>query len=196
MPRKNYHHGDLKRAALDLAEAMLEEQPDLSMRFLSSKLGVAHRALYNHFTDRSGLMALIAARSFEQLATSVSTENTPAGFIRAYAAFALARPQHYANMMRQSYDQFETHTELRTAADKMIASALAVLAPHAANADDGRRTVMRLWMLVHGGLELHAAGVLHKRNDDAFVTELLAIAGLAESEDQPNQALWTEGTKL
>lgn len=190
--RETYHHGGLKTAALDLAETLVEAEPDFSLRALAEKLGVAHRALYNHFGDRAGLLAELSARGFEALAKAVGATQTPADFVRAYAGFALARPGLYALMMRQTYAGFEGVPVLRAAADRMIAASLAVLAPDAPDADSGRRAVMRLWMLVHGGLSLHASGALRTRTDAAFVAELLAIAGLGEAPASP-QPLWMQG---
>lgn len=190
--RETYHHGGLKLAALDLAETLVEAEPDFSLRALAEKLGVAHRALYNHFGDRAGLLAELSARGFDALATAVGATRTPADFVRAYAGFALARPGLYTLMMRQTYAGFEGVPVLRAAADRMIAASLAVLAPDAADAESGRRAVMRVWMLVHGGLSLHASGALRTRTDAAFVEELLAIAGLGEAA-APAQPLWMQG---
>jgi hypothetical protein len=94
-------------------------------------------------------------------------------------------------MMRQSYEAFEGHPALRAAADKVIATSLKVLAPHAPDAEAGRRMVLRLWMMTHGGVSLHRAGVLRKRPDPAFVEELLKVAGLAPDTPEGHQKLWT-----
>lgn len=194
-PRDAYHHGQLKAAALDAAEARIELDPEFSLRALAAELGVAHRALYNHFGDRAGLLAALSARGFEQLAANVAASAGARGFVRAYAAFALARPGLYALMMRQTYASFENDPALRAAADRLIAVALKTLAPDAPDAETGRRTVMRLWMLIHGGLSLHAGGALRTRTDDAFVAELLAIAGLNSADPaEPPQPLWTPET--
>src|SRR5512146_3266476 len=190
--RESYHHGGLKAAALDLAERLIESEPDFSLRALAEGLGVAHRALYNHFGDRAGLLAELSARGFEALARAVGATHEPADFVRAYADFALRRPGLYALMMRQTYAGFEAVPALRAAADRMIAASLAVLTPDAPDADSGRRAVMRTWMLVHGGLSLHASGALRTRTDEAFVAELLAIAGLGSAPPSP-QPLWTQG---
>ncbi|WP_197042083.1 TetR/AcrR family transcriptional regulator [Sandarakinorhabdus oryzae] len=178
MPREAYHHGDLKAAALAEAERMIETDPDFSMRQLAGQLGVAHRALYNHFGDRAGLLAQLAAAGFRQLAAATADADSVAAFITAYARFALARPRLYQLMMAQPYSAFERNPDLRAAADFLIGVALAVLAPGASDADTGRRQVMRYWMLVHGGLALHGGGVLRGRDDAGFIAELLAIAGL------------------
>jgi AcrR family transcriptional regulator len=192
VPRETYHHGGLKAAALEMAEGLIEAEPDFSLRALAERLGVAHRALYNHFGDRGGLLAELSARGFDALARAVGATANPADFVRAYAGFALGRPRLYALMMQQTYAGFESVPALRAAADRMIAASLAVLAPDAPDADSGRRAVMRLWMLVHGGLSLHGSGALRTRTDAAFVAELLAIAGLAPAPPSP-QPLWPEG---
>lgn len=184
--RDAYHHGDLKAAALAAAEQLIEVDPEFSVRQLAGQLGVAHRALYNHFGDRAGLLAQLAARGYLQLAAATAGRDGPSGFITAYARFALARPRLYQLMMAQPYSAFERHPDLRAAADRLIAVAVAVLAPDASDADTGRRQVMRHWMLVHGGLALHGAGVLRGRDADGFIAELLAIASLGDPR-QPLQ---------
>lgn len=190
MPRDAYHHGDLKAAAVAEAERLIELDPDFSVRQLAGQLGVAHRALYNHFGDRAGLLAQLAAGGFRQLTAATAESDSPAGFITAYARFALARPRLYQLMMAQPYPAFEQEPDLRAAADRLIAVALAVLAPAASDAETGRRQVMRHWMLVHGGLALHGGGVLRGRDDAGFIAELLAIAGLAPPQPEPPQPIW------
>ena len=86
-------------------------------------------------------------------------------------------------MMARTYEQFETHPALRRAADR-------VLATPGADEEARRREVMRVWMLVHGAIGLHRAGVLRLRSDGDFVAEVLRIAGLAPDSPQPGQSLW------
>lgn len=176
--REHYHHGDLKAAALALAEQLVEADPEFSVRKLASDLGVAHRALYNHFGDRAGLQAQLAAVGFHKLAAATASAAQPAGFIAAYARFALAQPRLYQLMMAQPNPSFDGDPDLRVAVDRMIGVAVAMLAPNAPDADASRRQVMKYWMLVHGGLALHNSGVLRARDDAGFIAELVAIAGL------------------
>jgi AcrR family transcriptional regulator len=191
--RQAYHHGDLAAAAVDAAMRLIEDDASagFSLRALADRLGVAHRALYNHFADRDALLAAVAARGFHRLSDSLIDAPDAASFLAAYVRFALDQPGLYAVMMARSYDQFNAAPLLRAAADRMIAIALRVLAVDGTDDDTRRRAVMRVWMLAHGGIGLHRSGVLRMRSDEEFVTEILRIAGLAEDVPQPHQPLWS-----
>ena len=66
MPKKSYHHGDLRQALLAEATAMLEESgaDGLSLRALARRVGVSHAAPGHHFADRNALLAELAADGF------------------------------------------------------------------------------------------------------------------------------------
>jgi AcrR family transcriptional regulator len=184
--RMAYHHGDLAAAALDTALELLAEDPSagFSLRMLAERLGVAHRALYNHFADREALMTALAARGFDRLAAALAPAPDPAAFLAAYVRFALAQPGLYAVMTGQRYDQINASAALRAAVDRVIAVALQALATPGADDDARRREVMRVWMLAHGAIGLQRAGMLRLRSDAEFAEEILRIAGLEPSQEQ------------
>lgn len=184
--RAAYHHGDLAAAAIDAALEMVAEDPaaGFSLRQLAERLGVAHRALYNHFDTREALLAALAARGFERLAAALAPAPDPAAFLAAYVRFALAEPGLYAVMTGRTHDQINAVPALRAAVDRVIAVALAALATPGADEDTRRREVMRVWMLAHGAIGLQRAGMLRLRSNDAFVDEVLHIAGLAGQQEK------------
>src|SRR5438105_739869 len=49
-----YHHGDLRRALIEAARAILEQDglPALSLRAVARRAGVSQAAPYHHFPDR------------------------------------------------------------------------------------------------------------------------------------------------
>lgn len=192
--RDRYHHGNIAEAAIAAALDLVEqdEGSGFSLRAVANRIGVAHRAVASHFGDKAGLEAALSAQGFDWLSDRMETVGAPAEFISEYARFALDHPALYDLMMRQGYDAFERHPVLRVAADRIIALALTKLAEPIADATARRRMVMRLWMLSHGGIALHRAGVLRGRNDDDFVAELLAIAGLGPAPIDILQPLWRE----
>lgn len=183
--RAAYHHGDLATAALDAALELVAEDPEanFSLRALAERLGVAHRALYNHFATREALLAGLAARGFDRLAAVLAPAPDAAAFMAAYVRFALAHPGLYAVMTGRTYDQINQTPALRAAVDRVIAIALGVLAVPGTDEDTQRRAVMRVWMLAHGGIGLHRAGMLRLRSDSEFADEILRIAGLAPQEE-------------
>jgi AcrR family transcriptional regulator len=67
--RARYHHGDLAQALKTQAIEMIAEQgvAAFSMRDAAQRLGVAHSAVYRHFTDKSELFTAISRDGFHQL---------------------------------------------------------------------------------------------------------------------------------
>lgn len=73
-PSENrYHHGDLGRELVDVAERLLIEKgaAALSLRETARVAGVSHAAPYRHFRDRAGLLAAVAARFRQRLASAM-----------------------------------------------------------------------------------------------------------------------------
>jgi len=171
---------------------MLEDEGNFTLRGVAERLDVAHRAVAARFGDRAGLAAAVAARGFDRLGQAIGASRDAESFLRAYASFALAHPALYDLMMRQEYEAFARDPALRAAADRIISLALQSFARGIANPTEARRAVMRWWMLVHGGIALHRAGVLFGREDSGFIDELLAIGGFGAASAVPGQPIWNE----
>src|SRR5215471_7484310 len=64
-----YHHGDLRRALIAAARAILEEDglPALSLRAVARRAGVSQAAPYHHFPDKDALLAALGAEGFDAL---------------------------------------------------------------------------------------------------------------------------------
>ena len=64
--KDEYHHGDLRRALLDGALALIDEDGlgAVSTRALARRLGVSHAAPAHHFKDREALLAEVATEGF------------------------------------------------------------------------------------------------------------------------------------
>ena len=69
MPRKTYHHGDLKNALIKAGVDILAKEgvAGLSLRKVAQKAGVSHTAPYAHFTDKQALIAAISTEGFRML---------------------------------------------------------------------------------------------------------------------------------
>ena len=69
MPRKNYHHGDLKNALIKAGVQILSKEGmgGLSLRKVAQRAGVSHSAPYSHFPDKQSLIAAISTEGFNQL---------------------------------------------------------------------------------------------------------------------------------
>ena len=69
MPRKTYHHGDLKNALIKAGVEILAKEgiEGLSLRKVAQRAGVSHSAPYSHFPDKQSLIAAISTEGFNQL---------------------------------------------------------------------------------------------------------------------------------
>ncbi len=69
-----YHHGDLRRALVEAALALLEAEGrwDFTLRELARRAGVSHAAPYKHFADKRALLAEVAAIGFEALTAAMT----------------------------------------------------------------------------------------------------------------------------
>ncbi len=113
--RRPYHHGDLHRALVDAARALLEaEGPGaLSMRAVARGAGVSPAAPYHHFKDKDELMGAVAHEGWLMLdaALARARDEAPAGRGRitalgvAYVCFAIDHPALYRVMYDHARDQ-------------------------------------------------------------------------------------------
>jgi AcrR family transcriptional regulator len=103
-----YHHGDLHRALIDAALALVTEEQDwtFSLREVARRAGVSHNAPYNHFDNKQDLLIAVAVAGFEKLrdrmAESIAgvsaAEEALLASGRAYLESALENPALYRLM--------------------------------------------------------------------------------------------------
>ena len=67
--KRNYHHGDLRRALLDAAWRLVAEKglAALTLREVARAAGVSHAAPYHHFPTRTALLDALAVEGFAGL---------------------------------------------------------------------------------------------------------------------------------
>jgi AcrR family transcriptional regulator len=96
---RQYHHGDLRQALLDMVLTMVAERGDaaeLTLREVARRVGVSHNAPYRHFEDKDALLAAVATEGFHLLsrdlrAARADITEPEERFVRtglAYLAFA------------------------------------------------------------------------------------------------------------
>ncbi|WP_372390981.1 TetR/AcrR family transcriptional regulator [Xanthomonas sp. NCPPB 3582] len=104
-----YHHGDLRRAIVDTALDLLQEENNwqFTLREVARRAGVSHAAPYKHFPDKSALLSELATIGFERLRGALLAAGTKGGTTlleevsavsRAYIAFGAANPALYRLM--------------------------------------------------------------------------------------------------
>lgn len=108
MSTSKYHHGDLSRALVAAAGALLRREGlgGLSLRAVAREAGVSPAAPYRHFADKDALLAALAASGFASLRTALETadaaEASPRAALTAqgaaYVAFATAEPELFRLM--------------------------------------------------------------------------------------------------
>src|SRR5687767_3609608 len=108
--RPTYHHGDLRAALLEAADALIRERgsADLSLREVARRAQVSHGAPAHHFRNKAGLLTAFAAQGFERLVatvaelererTSQSGRERLASTGRGYLRFALQHPAQFSIM--------------------------------------------------------------------------------------------------
>ena len=178
--RKGYHHGDLRRAIIDAAEAELAERGlhSFSLRRVSARVGVSHAAPAHHFGDVSGLIDALAERGFRRLlACMVAREATApqTNYDRliasglGYLEFAQTHPALFRLIFGLSKGSDPDKEVMAAAEAAFMHLALNVAALHAAEpfAHPGaREQVLACWTRVHGFAELMLAGHVSLPDDD------------------------------
>src|SRR5271156_6195012 len=103
-----YHHGDLRRALIDAALALVTEKQDwtFSLREVTRRADVSHNAPYNHFADKRDLLAAVATAGFATLGERIvkatsGIKNAQTALVKsalAYVNFGVENPAHYRLM--------------------------------------------------------------------------------------------------
>lgn len=154
-----YHHGELREALLDAAEALLAQRgaAGLSLRDVARGAGVSHAAPYHHFAGLPELLAALAERSFQQLgaAMQAGVDAHPAearaqllAIAAAYVDFARRRPARFRLMFGPVLASRRQHPGLDRAAE----AAFRVLLDAATRFDAAAGPLLALtgWSLAHG----------------------------------------------
>ena len=164
-PAAPYHHGDLRRALIDTALAMVTEEGawNFTLREVARRAGVSQAAPYNHFEDKSALLAEVAAFGFQSLRQTLeaaargqprSARQAFAGIGAAYVRFGVEHPAHYRLMFGAELADKARHPTLQAASDATFAVLTGVLERGQASGQVRRGAVrdqaLAAWSLVHG----------------------------------------------
>lgn len=153
-----YHHGNLRKALLERAAAVIAEQgvEGLSLRGLAQDLGVSHAAPSRHFRDKVDLLRTLATEGHETLGRYTFAASNQAGsdplehlaaLGHAYVRFSLEHPAYYRS---------GRHPEVAAQADDALKQAhgrrmeALLRATHAAQAAGWRQDASALHAMVFG----------------------------------------------
>lgn len=195
---KPYHHGDLRRALLQTAMAMLGEKPgwQFTLRELARRAGVTHAAPYKHFDDKAALLAELALQGFERLHDAIlaarpeGAETLRESFLAiclAYVRFGTSN----ANLYRLMFSPDAHASEDPRLADR-AGAAFEVLVDLIGEGQaagwlrprDARRQAVACWTQLHGLTLLLTDGMLE---GPRFVPDPAetALASLLEGLEAP-----------
>jgi AcrR family transcriptional regulator len=175
-PRK-YHHGDLRRALIDAALALIGEGElgTLSLREVARRAGVTPGAPCHHFKDKTSLLAAVAEEGFLALTMRMDAalaaiaasdaRGRVAALARAYLEFARAHQAHYRVMFLPEVKHRDASDSLHAAAEgalSRLTQAIQSARPRATPLSIQTRAVIA-WAAGHGLVLLWNDGLLDKK---------------------------------
>lgn len=171
MPKRGYHHGNLRQALIDAALELIEQKgpTGFTLTEAARQAGVTPAAVYRHFEGREDLIAEAAFQGYEIFADLMEfayRSRQPSALAafeatgRAYLAFARKYPGHYIAMFESGISVNRT-PELAAAAGRasaVLEQAASDLSQHIP--EDKRPPASmfsaHIWAMSHGVVELFA----------------------------------------
>ena len=171
MPKRGYHHGNLKTALMDAALTLIETKgpTGFTLSEAAKQAGVTPAAVYRHFAGREDLITEAARQGYEIFADLMEhayQSGQPSALAafeatgRAYLAFARKFPGHYIAMFESGISVNRT-PELAAAANRangVLERAATDLSQHIP--EDKRPPASmfsaHIWAMSHGVVELFA----------------------------------------
>jgi len=173
MPRRGYHHGNLRAALVEAALDLIAERgpAGFTMAEAAKAAEVSPAAPYRHFENREALLVEIAVQGYDlfcDLMDFAWNEGRPSALSafmamgRAYLAFAAKHPAHYMAMFEAGLSVNAT-PELAAAAERanaVLTRTAAALAQHipAERRPPPAMFAAHVWAMSHGVVELYARG--------------------------------------
>ena len=171
MPKRGYHHGNLRQALIDAALELIELRgpTGFTLSEAAKQAGVTPAAVYRHFEGREDLIAEGAMQGYEIFADLMEfayQSGQPSALKafeatgRAYLAFARKYPGHYIAMFESGISVNRT-SELAAVANRangVLEQAAADLSQHipADKRPPASMFSAHIWAMSHGVVELFA----------------------------------------
>ncbi|MEP3685900.1 MAG: TetR/AcrR family transcriptional regulator [Sulfitobacter dubius] len=171
MPKRGYHHGNLRQALIDAALELIEQRgpTGFTLSEAAKRAGVTPAAVYRHFEGREDLIAEAAHQGYDIFAKLMEfayESGQPSALKafeatgRAYLAFARKYPGHYIAMFESGISVNRT-PELAHAANRangVLERAASDLSQHipADKRPPASMFSAHIWAMSHGVVELFA----------------------------------------
>ena len=171
MPKRGYHHGNLRQALIDAALELIEQRgpTGFTLSEAAKRAGVTPAAVYRHFEGREDLIAEAAHQGYDIFAEVMEfayESGQPSALKafeatgRAYLAFARKYPGHYIAMFESGISVNRT-PELAHAANRangVLERAASDLSQHipADKRPPASMFSAHIWAMSHGVVELFA----------------------------------------
>jgi AcrR family transcriptional regulator len=167
--RDSYHHGDLANALKQAVLQLVERNgvDGFTLREAAKRVGVNHRAAYNHFADKRAVLVALALDGWEQLMATVAAELAKAGdaaldrlsaIVRGYARFAVDHPAHYRIMFGPRLNLDHAFPDLETAVARAMSmfdrELRAGIARGELHTPDPLEATLGLWGAMHGVVDM------------------------------------------
>jgi len=173
MPKRGYHHGNLREALVEACLKLIEAKgpTGFTLSEASREAGVTPAAVYRHFEGRENLIAEAARQGYEifadlmEYAYSKGQPSALAAFEatgRAYLAFAQKYPGHYIAMFESGISINRT-TELNAVATRALGVLEKAAIDLSQHIPEEKRPPPQMfsahiWAMSHGVVELFARG--------------------------------------
>ena len=175
VPKRPYHHGNLKPALLQAAVGLIAEvgPAAFTLREVARRAGISHNAPYRHFREKDELLAAVATAGFERLADALdkpgkaTRARNPNPALRrfqasglAYVRFALRSPEHLLVMFDWplALDRYpELSAAARRAFSVLVGLVEAAQREGSLPGGDPLALACTAWSLVHGVAKLAIA---------------------------------------
>ncbi|NIK48855.1 AcrR family transcriptional regulator [Variibacter gotjawalensis] len=180
----DYHHGDLRKALLDLALAQIDQAGTnvVSLAALARELGVSQSAPYRHFGDKDQLLAAVASESFRifidalrKSTRGVTGKAATLAIAKAYIQFSTTRPGLYDLMFASGLVGAAAEDDTVKIAAR---ESFGVLADALTLGPNRELRALRIWIGLHGTVMLNREGLLKpdyfKVSIDELVESILA----------------------
>ncbi len=171
MPKRGYHHGNLRQALITAALELIEKRgpTGFTLSEAAKQAGVTPAAVYRHFEGREDLIAEAALQGYEIFADLMEyayQSGQPSALKafeatgRAYLAFARKYPGHYIAMFESgiSVNRTPDLAAISTRANGVLEKAATDLSAHIP--EDKRPPASmfsaHIWAMSHGVVELFA----------------------------------------